>query len=626
MSCTNNICNCGPYQYHNSTSLTCHNQTLNNTKCSVSYNCRYDLGLECRDGLCQCFVETPYWSIYHNKCIKQKTYSETTCSYLDDCVMSKSLVCNLDASYSTTPCNCPATFSVGMCDCYRRPGNESYWDGSVCVPAKAKDMTCTDFSRSYECQYLTTGTICNSSTGSFICECAPLKYFNRTFCVDQVLHNVNCPLGTECRNDLGLSCQSTVCKCNETNQYWSTYVTPNRCINYKNYTDACNSDLECHPANSLKCKSASDTVCNCPTASITGYCDCVREINNESYWDITKCVPALAKSATCAGASYSYTCKRLSENTVCNSSTGSFKCECQVLKYFNSTYCVDQVLVNVACPLAIECRADLGLICQSGTCKCDPSYQFWSTSVTPNRCINYKTYTESCTSNGDCDAKLGLICKTGSNGACNCPTISVSNYCDCTRELNNETYWNGTKCLPAGNYNAPCTVGKDYQCQTYTQNTTCISGNCLCGTDGQLKSTTNKCAYCESGWAYMFDTCYRVGNETTSNTESTGIGPKVDAGCSKSGAQMGKLLNDTVLSFLISKQVPPREYWIDAVFVTGSTYQSRDSTVTVPSAKWCSSFPDGSALAYWSSASNCYKTAANSAGITLYYFCQYTPS
>ena len=171
-------------------------------------------------------------------------------------------------------------------------------------------------------------------------------------------NNVACPLGIECRTDYGLICQSGTCLCNSSYQFWSVSATPNRCVNYFNYTETCSAIDLCNPWSGLICNSGSN--CSCPIMSSVNQCDCPREANNETYWNGTHCTPARAIGSLCTDLTTNYLCQTETQGTICNMSSGVFKCMCPPMKYFNGTYCVDQGLNNVPCPIGDECRVDLG--------------------------------------------------------------------------------------------------------------------------------------------------------------------------------------------------------------------------------------------------------------------------
>ena len=84
-----------------------------------------------------------------------------------------------------------------------------------------------------------------------------------------------------------------------------------------------------------------------------------------------------------------------------------------------------------------------------------------------------KTYTNECLSSYQCDDAAGLICPV-ITGTCNCPVVSTTIFCDCTRLQQNESYWNGSSCEMTKAYNQPClNASSSYMCQTLTQGTIC---------------------------------------------------------------------------------------------------------------------------------------------------------
>ena len=95
-------------------------------------------------------------------------------------------------------------------------GNESYWNGSLCQPAKAFNQSCTNALTSYICQTVTQGTVCNDTFGSgvFTCQCPYLQYFDiiSNNCKNQLSFNQNCNDSMMCIDALGLSCSNGACR------------------------------------------------------------------------------------------------------------------------------------------------------------------------------------------------------------------------------------------------------------------------------------------------------------------------------------------------------------------------------------------------------------------------------
>ena len=163
MDCTNSICTCGQYKYHNDTLLTCENQTDINTTCHVDKNCRLDLGLACSSGsLCKCATSNPIWSNSSGRCIKPYNYSES-CNDTSECDQSLNLFCN----NASTTCNCPTALGANKCDCVKHNNSEWYWNGTSCVLAGAYGQTC-EAGKNYSCQTIKEATMCDSSA---ICTC-----------------------------------------------------------------------------------------------------------------------------------------------------------------------------------------------------------------------------------------------------------------------------------------------------------------------------------------------------------------------------------------------------------------------------------------------------------------------
>lgn len=108
-----------------------------------------------------------------------------------------------------------------------------------------------------------------------------------------------------------------------------------------------------------------------------------------------------------------------------------------------------------------------------------------------------KQYGSSCLYSYECNSALGLSCPLTIN-TCNCPLNSSSIFCDCTRDFNNEYYWNGISCQPAVSFNKSCSnVSTSYMCQTLTQGTFCVSSGfgykCQCSSLQYFDTTQNMC-------------------------------------------------------------------------------------------------------------------------------------
>ena len=273
-------------------------------------------------GTCQYFINctlNQFWS--GTTCVDKYTYNSQTCTNSTQCLSP--MTCNLVNSVST--CNCPATNTLNKCDCpIRVSGNEYFSNGTTCTSAVSFGNICYG---NHTCQYLTQNTFCNGT-----CQCALFQYFNTNqyYCVNQLLINQSCILTTDCRTDLGLSCQTGVCQCN-TSSFWNG----SSCVVFYTYNNqTCSSSSQC--MSPLVCNLAGSS-CNCPAAVPINKCDCPRSIGNEYYWNGATCVLAGTYNQPCNIVG-NYTCQYLTQNTFCNSATGV--CDCGSNGLWNSSTCL----------------------------------------------------------------------------------------------------------------------------------------------------------------------------------------------------------------------------------------------------------------------------------------------
>jgi hypothetical protein len=100
-------------------------------------------------------------------------------------------------------------------------------------------------------------------------------------------------------------------------------------------------------------------------------CDCARSSNNEYYWNGNKCVVASSPGGSCSNSSTSYMCQTVTQGMICNNTSGSFKCECPYLKYYNiiTNSCLNQVSINKTCSYDSQCQTSFQLSCFGGYCK-----------------------------------------------------------------------------------------------------------------------------------------------------------------------------------------------------------------------------------------------------------------
>ena len=88
-----------------------------------------------------------------------------------------------------------------------------------------------------------------------------------------------------------------------------------------------------------------------------------------------------------------------------------------------------------------------------------------------------------------------MICNLNLNGSPrNCPSNFTYNKCDCPAPvIKAEYYWNGSYCVSANFYNQSCS--SSYQCQIFTQLTTCNSSKCGCLLTQYFNNINNKCLF-----------------------------------------------------------------------------------------------------------------------------------
>lgn len=263
-------------------------------------------------------------------------------------------------------------------------------------------------------------------------------------------------------------------------------------------------------------------------------------------------------------------------------------CRCETTKYFDNNLreCVDKTLEGTSCQADVTCRSDQGLSCQQSSCECDSSTQFWS--ATQVKCINYLSYGESnCTDNKQCSTNLICNLNVSANN-CNCPKSSSNGMCDCPRVFNNETYWNGSHCVPALKYGDKCPNGKDFTCEQFREgNLKCYNSVCLCGGSDSGLGSNGKCKRCkddigEAEYLYS-DTCFTF----SADSESF---PYAQAACA--AIPNGKLVilkNETKLSFVMSKKDNDDAYWVDASEVSASWSWSDSTRTPLATNQFCAS-------------------------------------
>ena len=498
---------------------------------------------------------------------------------------------------------------AGICNCT----NTDYWNNASCIARQGEFGTCN--SNLHCLQPMTCSTQSQ-------CRCQQFEYFDTIagMCKPQGLVNATCVTTTQCRTDLNLQCTSGKCQCISLLPVW--LASNNTCIPYKPYgMTTCSSNSECDTSKLLICNSGTGSSCNCPTTSVLGMCDCSKINGNEMYWTGSTCTIALSYGSSCLSPLSEYLCQTITQVTVCNNTSGSYKCECAYLKYFHLSInkCLNQLSYNSSCSQSNACRVDQNLICSSGICKCNNVTQFWSSAL--QSCVNYRTYAESCTSTSECNSKLSLICNSGNN-SCNCPITSILGICDCPRVNGSEMYWNGTSCTLAKSYLSLCTA--NYTCKTISQGTHCNGTTCTCLASGSFKTALNKCSICTTNWDNVGRLCYFT-TTVQGNSNIAGTSSEIQSRCGgRSDARLAKVDDVDIYHYLLNLVVTlRRDYFVDAFQVggTGTNYTSHDGLWILNSTYLCP--PTGGDCVVYSYSNMCFQS--HSCGNNRYFLCQYTP-
>lgn len=241
-------------------------------------------------------------------------------------------------------------FSQGTCDAIYFYYD---WQGQSCLAKVGENIQCTNTT---QCLGDLSCTVLN------ICQCGTNQYFDSSLlkCFNKQLESGSCTTNINCRTDLGLSCSSSLCKCDSSIKFWS--ASQLTCLNLITYgNNGCNSDSQCEPNKNLFCNlNAAANKCDCPTSSVNGMCDCIRTSGNENYWNGISCVPSLAYGSSCSN---NYTCRSLTDLTFCRSGVCS-------------------LLINGdSCTSSPQCDGSKLLSCVLNKCSCGSNYYWDSTAV-----------------------------------------------------------------------------------------------------------------------------------------------------------------------------------------------------------------------------------------------------
>jgi hypothetical protein len=173
--------------------------------------------------------------------------------------------------------------------------------------------------------------------------------------------------------------------------------------------------------------------------------------------------------------------------------TTGYKCSNCATNYYllntGSIYCVSKKLKNESCSSSNECRGDLGLVCNQGTCQCSSS-QTWSNT------------------NQTCKMSENSTCSISSD--CCEPMSCISNICHCGAFQYHDT--STLLCTPQKTYMQSCSVNYHCRADKYLQ---CLNGKCDCtpvyptyaiGTWNSIRAT---CLNCPNGWLLHGVSCYK---------------------------------------------------------------------------------------------------------------------
>lgn len=268
-----------------------------------------------------CCNSTSYYD--GSKCAS-KGYFNESCEFDDWCQNDLGLKC------SSQRCVC----SLGT------------WNSVICEKKKENEIC----SLSDQC-------IGNLVCLNGVCKCSnsTVLYFDNStsFCEAKKLNNFSCLNTLNCRDDLGLNCTLSLCQCDVTNKFWDG----NSCTPYRLYGESCLSQNQCIKNHAILCEGG---VCSCNSTLM--------------YYDAgtDKCQLKKNESELCTISS-----ECLGDMTCIN---GLCKCFNTTTHFFNqsSKICSLKTFLRTPCASSISCREDLGLICNTSNCVCDPSIPFWS--------------------------------------------------------------------------------------------------------------------------------------------------------------------------------------------------------------------------------------------------------
>jgi hypothetical protein len=253
-----------------------------------------------------------------------------------------------------------------------------YWNGLKCLTKKNINETCKSSDECRDDLHLN----CETS----LCSCRLTHFWNDTQCINKRIYSESCSKSTDCAEYLNLTCSMNQCDCiSTTSLFWNNQL----CELKRDFNKTCETNDWCNSLNnSLQCITTS-----WQTNSMVGVCSC----NSSQYYSTSQQKCLTVKSFSTTGCVSNIECDTL-KGQICLSGT----CSCSINQYFNGVNCVDKVIYNQLCNTQSTafgqipvCNSNLGLLCTSTRCYCN-STQFWSTIH--QKCINYLGIGSQCSS------------------------------------------------------------------------------------------------------------------------------------------------------------------------------------------------------------------------------------
>ena len=168
-------------------------------------------------------------------------------------------------------------------------------------------------------------------------------------------------------------------------------------------------------------------------------------------------------------------CQTLTQGTKCIDQI----CQCPLGEKYvkgDSYRCVSTIFNS--CSDDSECSTSVnGLSCLNFVCSCGENNE-----ICTNEAFNTCEYNYECVNNLEC----------------------IGNKCTCPREVGNEYFFKGNKCVHAAAFGNKCKSNE--QCQFMTENTRCIKGSCQCEATGLFNSSF--CLTCLTNWTLIRESCF----------------------------------------------------------------------------------------------------------------------